>query len=66
MVLVSFKVAKKDGWRSGDQCLFVGLIESMQQVEKSQRQCYPPFLRITKEMMSQGPQVADMECQEMD
>jgi hypothetical protein len=26
--------------------------------------CYPPFLGITKEMMSQGPQVADMEYQE--
>jgi hypothetical protein len=23
--------------------------------------CYPPFLGITKEMMSRGPQVADME-----
>jgi hypothetical protein len=28
--------------------------------------CYPPFLGITKEMMSRGPQVADMECREMD
>jgi hypothetical protein len=26
--------------------------------------CYPQFLGITKEMMSQGPQVADMEYQE--
>jgi hypothetical protein len=25
--------------------------------------CYPPFLGITKEMMSRGPQVEDMECQ---
>jgi hypothetical protein len=24
--------------------------------------CYPPFLGITKEMMSRGPQVADMEA----
>jgi hypothetical protein len=28
--------------------------------------CYPPFLGITKEMMSQGPQVADMECRGID
>jgi hypothetical protein len=26
--------------------------------------CYPPFLGITKEMMSRGPQVADMEYRE--
>jgi hypothetical protein len=26
--------------------------------------CYPQFLGITKEMMSQGPQVADMEYRE--
>jgi len=26
--------------------------------------CYPPFLGITKEMMSQVPQVADMENRE--
>jgi hypothetical protein len=35
MVLVSFKVVKKGGWRSRDQCLFIGLMESMQQVERS-------------------------------
>jgi hypothetical protein len=28
--------------------------------------CYPPFLGVTKEMMSRGPQVANMECREMD
>jgi hypothetical protein len=28
--------------------------------------CYPPFLGITKEMMSRGPQVADMEYRETD
>jgi len=28
--------------------------------------CYPPFLGITNEMMSRGPQVAYMEYQEMD
>jgi hypothetical protein len=28
--------------------------------------CYPPFLGITKEMMSRGPQVADMEYREAD
>jgi hypothetical protein len=26
--------------------------------------CYPQFLGITKEMMSRGPQVADMEYRE--
>ena len=28
--------------------------------------CYSQFLGITKEMMSQGPQVADMEYRETD
>jgi hypothetical protein len=28
--------------------------------------CYPPFLWITKEMMSQGPQVVDLEYREED
>jgi hypothetical protein len=28
--------------------------------------CYPHFLGITKEMMSRGPQVADMEYRETD
>jgi hypothetical protein len=28
--------------------------------------CYPQFLGITKEMMSRGPQVADMEYRETD
>jgi hypothetical protein len=28
--------------------------------------CYPPFLGITNEMMSQGPQVASMENREAD
>jgi hypothetical protein len=28
--------------------------------------CYPPFLGITKEMMSRGPHVADMEHREAD
>jgi hypothetical protein len=28
--------------------------------------CYPHFLGITKEMMSRGPRVADMEYQEID
>jgi hypothetical protein len=28
------------------------------------RPCYPPFLGITKEMLSQGPQVVDMEYRE--
>jgi hypothetical protein len=27
-------------------------------------ECYPPFLGVTKEMISQGPQVADMEYRE--
>jgi hypothetical protein len=27
--------------------------------------CYPPFPRITKEMVSRGPQVAYMECREI-
>ena len=27
--------------------------------------CYPQLLGITKEMMSQGPQVADMEYREI-
>jgi hypothetical protein len=26
--------------------------------------CYPPFLGVTKEIMSRGPQVADMEYRE--
>jgi hypothetical protein len=28
--------------------------------------CYPPLLGITKEIMSRGPQVLDMEYQELD
>jgi hypothetical protein len=29
-------------------------------------QCYPQFIGITKEMMSRGPHVVDMEYREID
>jgi hypothetical protein len=35
-------------------------------MEAIMKWCYPHFLGITKEMMSRGPQVADMEYRETD
>jgi hypothetical protein len=43
----------------------VVLMHSMDEhMSPSRSQMLSPFCGITKEMMSRGPQVADMECRE--
>jgi len=37
MGLVSFKVVKEGGWRSGDQCLFIGHMESRRVTSRESR-----------------------------